>query len=270
MKLSTRPIIMHGEETEMSVKLILAVVAAASLSSAANGEVYVYGPGGPGPAMKEAAAVYSRATGEKVIVTAGPDSEWLGKAKQDADLIFSGSESMMTKFVRSMDGQILSSEVKPLYLRESAILVRKGNPKRIRGIRDLLRPGTKVMVVEGAGQDGLWEDIAGRTGDIRMVRGLRSNIVAFAENSGKARQRWIDDPGIDAWIIWTIWQKANPTLADQVRVEPHLTIFRDTGVVLTARGKADPEAGRFARWLAGPQAASIFAKWGWITPRRPR
>lgn len=254
----------------MIAKLILAGVVSACLSSAASAEVQVYGPGGPGPAMKEAAAVYAKATGTKVVVTAGPDSEWLAKAKQDADLIFSGSETMMTRFVRSMEGQIVSSDVRPLYLRESAILVRKGNPKRIRGIRDLLRPGTKVMVVEGAGQDGLWEDIAGRTGDIRMVRALRSNIVAFAENSGKAKQRWNDDSGVDAWIIWTIWQKSNPTLADMIRVEPNLTIFRDTGVVLTTRGKTDPDAGRFVRWLAGPQAASIFAKWGWITPRRAR
>lgn len=248
----------------------LAGLIAVCLSAAANAEVQVYGPGGPGPAMKEAASVYSRATGTKVVVTAGPDSEWMAKAKQDGDLVFSGSENMMTKFVRAMEGQILSSDVRPLYLRESAILVRKGNPRNIRGIRDLTRPGTKVMVVEGAGQDGLWEDIAGRTGDIRTVRALRSNIVAFAENSGVAKKRWTGDSSIDAWIVWTIWQKANPALADMVRIERDLTIFRDTGVVLTARGKADPEAVRFAAWLASPRAAAIFAKWGWISPKRRR
>ena len=69
-----------------------------------------------------------------------------------------------------------------------AILVRPGNPKRIRGFQDLLIPGVKVLTVAGAGQTGLWEDVAGRTGDIRMVRALRKNIVfPEAANSAAAK-----------------------------------------------------------------------------------
>jgi accessory colonization factor AcfC len=33
-------------------------------------------------------------------------------------------------------------------------------------------------MVNGAGQNGAWEDIAGRKGDIRTVRELRCNIVS--------------------------------------------------------------------------------------------
>jgi Accessory colonization factor AcfC, contains ABC-type periplasmic domain len=48
----------------------------------------VYGPGGPAPAMKEAATAFEKATGIKVEVTAGPTPKWIDAARANADLIF--------------------------------------------------------------------------------------------------------------------------------------------------------------------------------------
>ncbi|MBT9612870.1 MAG: substrate-binding domain-containing protein [Burkholderiales bacterium] len=59
----------------------------------------VYGPGGPALAMKEAAKAFEQKTGTPVVVTAGPTSEWIEGVKTDADLIYSGSETMMTDIV---------------------------------------------------------------------------------------------------------------------------------------------------------------------------
>nr|MDX8317385.1 accessory colonization factor AcfC [Agrobacterium rosae] len=101
---------------------------------------------------------------------------------------------------------------------------------------DLFKPGHKVLVVNGAGQNGLWEDMAGRTGDIEKVKALRANIKTFAANSAEAKKAWTEDKSYDAWIIWNIWQVANPKLADVVEVEPDYRIYRDTGIVLTERG----------------------------------
>jgi hypothetical protein len=84
--------------------------------------------------------------------------------------------------------------------------------------------------------------MAGRLGDIQSVRALRSNIKSFAGNSAEAKKAWVDDPTLEAWIIWNIWQVSNPNLADVVEVEPEFRIYRDTGIVLTNAGKAKPEA----------------------------
>jgi accessory colonization factor AcfC len=73
---------------------------------------------------------------------------------------------------------------------------------------------------------------------------------------------------VDAWIIWNIWQVANPTLADVVDVEPEYRIYRDVGIALTERGKANHEAGEFKSFLMSGKAAAIFARWGWSTPTR--
>jgi Bacterial extracellular solute-binding protein len=92
----------------------------------------------------------------------GPTAQWIAQAKGDADLIYSGSETMMTDFIEAMGGELLPETVTPLYLRVSAILVRPGNPRHITKFDDLLSPGLKILVVNGAGQKGLWEDIGSK------------------------------------------------------------------------------------------------------------
>ncbi|HET9426463.1 MAG TPA: substrate-binding domain-containing protein [Gemmatimonadaceae bacterium] len=236
--------------------------------------LFVYGPGGPLPAMKEAAAAFGRRHGVQVEVVAGPTPQWLAKARNDADVIFSGAEHMMTDFVRQLGdtsvggprpGRIDEATIRPLYLRPVAILVRPGNPKRIRRFEDLLRPGTKVLVVQGAGQTGLWEDVAGRTGDIRVVRAFRRNIGAFAANSGEAKERWTSDSTFDAWLIWNIWQVANPAVAEVVPVAERWRVYRDAGVALTMKGRERAKAREFVTFLESPAGARIFARWGWMT-----
>jgi accessory colonization factor AcfC len=247
--------------------LVAAGITIASSAMAAPETLHVYGPGGPLPAMKEAAEMFGHAHGVDVQVTAGPLPQWIDHAKADADVVFSGSEVMMSDFITAMPN-IDPATVKALYLRPAAILVRPGNPTHIKGIADLLKPGHRILVVNGAGQQGLWEDVAGRLGDIASVQAMRANIVKVAANSAQARQAWIEDKSLDAWLIWTIWQVANPTLADQVPIEPQYSIYRDVGVALTRTGEARPIARQFTEFVASPEGASIFAKWGWLTPKR--
>lgn len=143
-----------------------------SLASAQT--VKAYGPGGPLPAMREAADAFREETGVTVELTAGPTAAWLARAKPDADLIFSGSETMMTDIIWAMEGATVEESVMPLYLRPAAILVRPGNPPRIGGVRDLLRPGRRVLVVNGAGQNGLWCPSSDASGQARaeLTEGL--------------------------------------------------------------------------------------------------
>ena len=251
----------------MKRRFFIALALLALATPAGAQILHVYGPGGPAPAMKEAAAAFGKKTGTEVMVVAGPTSQWIDHAKQDADVIYSGAENMMTDFVKAMDGQIDEKSIAPLYLRVSSILVRPGNPRRIGGLRDLVRPGHRIIVVQGSGQAGLWEDMAGRTGKIDMVRAVRRNIVGYAATSADAKAMWLSDPSIDSWIIWGIWEKANPAIADAVAVEPEYRIYRDAGTALTQRGKEKAASANFLAFLRSRAGAGIFAKWGWIVKK---
>lgn len=225
----------------------------------------VYGPGGPAPAMREAAKIFGEKKGIKVEITAGPTPNWKDQAMKDADLIFSGSEYMMTDFARKdLPGLIDLSTIRTLYLRPSAILVRPGNPKNIKGVKDLAKQGIKIIVVQGAGQVGMWEDVAGRTGDVKLVDGVRRNIGSFAANSAEAKKLWNSDLSYDAWLIWTIWQKESPASADLVNTEKENTIYRSSGIAITNRTEKKSIAKEFADFIQSSEGQEIFVKWGWM------
>lgn len=248
--------------------LVILALAASGFAGALHAQTVlnVYGPGGPAPAMQEAAKAFGIAHNISVTVVAGPTAQWVEKAKQDADIIFSGAENMLTDFAKALPGAFELKDAYPLYLRPAAILVRPGNPKNIRGFRDLLAPNVKVLTVAGAGQTGLWEDVAGRTGDITIVRAFRKNMVwPEAANSGAAKEQWTQQKDIDAWLIWNIWQVANPDLAQLVEMDEPYRIYRDAGVVLTRKGKNEPQAAAFVEFLKSVAGQKIFAKWGWET-----
>jgi accessory colonization factor AcfC len=230
--------------------VLSALIATTLFSAAVHAQttLNVYGPGGPAPVMKEAAAAFQKKTGVAVSVTAGPTPTWISKAKDDADVIYSGSETMMSDFVDAMGEQLTPNAPEPLYLRPMAMLVRPGNPTHIRRFTDLLKPGVKILVVNGAGQNGVWEDVAGRLG-----------------NSAEAKTTWTDHPEIDVWLIWNIWQVANPSLADVVPIEPAYAIYRDAGVAITRRGADQPASRQFVDFLESKEGAAIFRKWGWKT-----
>ncbi|MHB8283065.1 MAG: substrate-binding domain-containing protein [Caulobacteraceae bacterium] len=245
------------------MKSVLAFALCLASTTFARAEtLHIYGPGGPAPAVKEAATAFAAATGVDVQVTAGPTPQWAQAAQLDADVIFSGSETMMTGFIRQMP-EIDPTSAQPLYLRRAAILVRPGNPMHIRSLSDLVRPGHHILVVDGAGQDGLWEDVAGRLGDIATLKAMRSQILTYAKTSAEAKAVWVANPQLDVWLTWNIWGVANSKLADVVEIEPQYGIWRDAGVALTWRGEEKPQARAFAKFLASPQGAAIFAKWGW-------
>src|SRR4051812_30198790 len=85
----------------LALSLFASVLATAGYAQETIGAL---GRGGPAPAMKEAAQAFESKANIKVEVTAGPTGEWIEQAKAQGDLIFSGSEVMMTDFVTAMAG----------------------------------------------------------------------------------------------------------------------------------------------------------------------
>lgn len=249
-------------------RLMVVLWAASALAAFAAGAhepvvLHVYGPGGPAPAMREAAKIFGQRHGIEVKVTAGPVSRWARDFQSNGDVIYSGSENMMSAFVERFPQRLDAATVQPLYLRPAAILVRPGNPRHIQGFADLLKPGMHVLVVHGAGQIGMWEDIAGADGDIRTIRTLRSHIAGFARNSAAALARWNSDKTLDAWIIFPIWARAHPGVAEVVPLSPHYRIYRDCGVAQVRGGAHAALARAFVKFLAGEDGRRIFVSQGW-------
>ena len=229
-----------------------------------DGVVRLYGAGGPHTALIRAGKLFTKKTGIAVEVNFGPEHKWTKNAQRNADIIWGTSEQSMTAFLETYK-EFQSKDVEPIFLRRAVIAVQKGNPKGIKGFNDLLKPGIKIVVTEGAGVyntsgTGVWEDVAGRLGSLNDISEFRKNIIAFAKGSG-ASFRAFKKQKADAWVTWTHWPITHPKDADFVDFSKERVIYRDLNIVTNK--KAYPEAGKFIKFLKGKEAFEIFKSEGW-------
>jgi|GEM_PF-110488 len=251
--------------TSVGVLLALSVANVAQQRST-QATLVLYGPSGPSPAINDAATAFSARHDIHVEVRSGPVDTWIDQAAKDADLVYSSAEFMMSRFLQTENLRLDPDSVTPLYIRPSVVLVRPGNPKNIQDFPDVMRPGIRVMVVEGSGQTGLWEDMAGKVGSVHTLRALRRNIVHFAPTSDDAMNQWKERDDIDAWITWNIWYMPLRDRAKLIMVSPDFRIHRQCSIAITNRGKARPVASLFIDFLTSPKGTEIFKSWGWMEP----
>ncbi len=217
-----------------------------------------YGSGVTVPAMREAALVFGKQRGSIVNITAGPVQTWKKQAIRDADLIFADSEYMMNSFVqRDLPAIIDTMTIHTLSIHPSAILVRTGNPKGIKGIKDLGKPGIKILVVaapEGGG--GMWEDAARSAGGNKLVDEIRANIGFYADSNMEAKSLCLSEPGCDALIAITPGQ----TKSLKVITAQEDAIYRSSVIAVTNRSMQKALAEEFANFIESPEGQAIFLK----------
>jgi len=246
--------------------LILATFALVSCNARglAQHVLHFYGPPGPLPAISEAAEAFQAKTGVQIEIQFGTLESWTVSAEQDADLVYATADYLMSRYLRTKDLHIDPESVTPLYMQSSIILVRPDNPKEIKDFPDLLKPNLKVMIVTGTGMKELWEDMAGRLEDIRTLRTLRKNVALVAETGEEAMRLWKERSDMDAWVTWNVWFVPLRSQAKLVPVSKDYGIHRRSSVALTHRGKGNPLAAEFVKFLSSPEGFKVFESWGWV------
>ncbi|MDA8168115.1 MAG: substrate-binding domain-containing protein [Nitrospiraceae bacterium] len=230
-------------------------------SFAAGGKVLdVYGPSGPLAPMRECADAFSRMKGVTVNVITGPDTEWIDKAKKDADIIFAGAQYELTNFMLKNPGLIDKHTRIEIYPRGTGILVREGNPKKIRSLYDLTKKDIHILEVNGGAQIGLWEDAAGLVG---LIPKIQNNIAVPVTSSKEAIDMWNSQPELDAWITFESWHYRLPANTDLVRLPDKERIYRCTPAAITTHSKNRALAAEFIKFLKSAQGHKIFQRWGW-------
>ena len=67
--------------------------------SAQDKPLRIYGSEGPYAPMKECAEMFFRLRGVKTEVITGPGSDWIARAKEDADVIYEETEYRLSQFI---------------------------------------------------------------------------------------------------------------------------------------------------------------------------
>ena len=259
---------MYAKPVNLQIGLVILLSVGGIMAAGASAQevLHLYGPLGLNPAIEDAAVAYAARNDVKLEVVTGPTSEWSGQAKNNGDLVYCTGEFIMSDFVRSGDVPVDEASVRPRYLRPSAILVRPDNPKDIRDFPDLLRPGMRVMLVNGSGKTGLWENMTGKLQSLTNLVALQKNIVLCAAGTDEAMKAWRERNDIDAWLTWNVWHMPRRDSAMLVPISKDYLIYRECSISLTERGKQNQLAAGFVDFLASREGAGIFNSWGWMRP----
>lgn len=160
-------------------------------------------------------------------------------------------------------GIILGSTRRSLGLRESAILVGKGNPHGIRGLRDLIRPGLRVGVSVIDCLKGMWEDICGRE---RIIEKVRGNITTHLTGCVAITQA-VAEGKVDAGFGWTTFKALAGGGLDVVPLPPDQRVYRSTSAAVMKQSRNAKAAGDFIGFLASEAGKAIYERHGWIAER---
>jgi molybdate transport system substrate-binding protein len=233
------------------------------------------------PPTEEAARAFERKTGVKVELIFGGSGFVLSQMMlgRQGDIYFPGSSDFME--VAKKKGVVLPDTERRLVYLAPAINVQKGNPKRIKTLRDLLRPGIRVAIANPEGVCvGLYAvEIIENAFSPSEKAAFRKNLVNYTESCEKTATA-ISLKAVDAVIGWGVFQHWDPARIETIPLARQEV--RRVGyipVAVSSFSKNRPLAQKFIDFLASAEGATIFRKhryfmtpeeaFAWIGEKKP-
>lgn len=215
------------------------------------------------PPMDEAAQVFESQVGVKVYLNYGGSGTMLSQMKlsKSGDVYIPGSSDFMAAAVR--DNLIRPQSEQIVAYLIPVIAVQTGNPKNIRSLSDLAKPGIKVAIgnpeavclglyaVELLQCNGLLSDVS-------------KNIVTYAESCEKLATL-LSLKAVDAVIGWDVFGKWSPESIEVIYLRPEqLPRIGYIPAAVSTYSTNVESAQKFTDFLVSKTAQDIFRKWGYI------
>jgi len=173
------------------------------------------------------------------------------------DLAVAGAEYLLDD--GEVRGIVQRHQRRTIASRVSAIIVPAGNPRNIRCVEDMTKPGVRVGVSVIDCLKGLWEDISGRLG---LLDKIRSNICYYA-NGCIAIVEAVATNEIDAAFGWTAFKHLEPERIEIIEMPKEQQVCRGTGVGMLSFTRDSETATKFMDFLASPEARRFYEEYGW-------
>lgn len=199
-----------------------------------------------------ASSVAEEATGET-----GGDDFLLEVADGGYDLAIAGAEYLLDD--GEIRGIVQKGQRRTIACRTSAIIVPTDNPKNIRCIEDMTKPGVRVGISVIDCLKGLWEDIGGRLG---LLDRIQKNICYHA-NGCIAIVEAVATNEIDAAFGWTAFQHLEQDRIKTIEIPKEQQVLRGTGVGLLSSCKEPEAAKEFMNFLASSESKKFYKEYGW-------
>jgi molybdate transport system substrate-binding protein len=248
------------------IKILILMIAIGLWSSSpvalSADRLLVYAGAASKPPTEEAAKIYEQKTGIKVELVFGGSGYMLSQMKlaKQGDIYFPGSSDYME--IAKRDGDVFADSEKIIVYLVPAINVTKGNPLGIRTLRDLTKPGLRVVIAnpEGVCVGVYAVEIIEKEFTAAEKAAFQRNLVNYTESCEKTATV-ISLKMADAVIGWSVFEHWDPARIQTIRL-PAAQIPRIgyIPVAISKFTKKKEAAKRFIDFLAGPEGRKIFAR----------
>ena len=218
-------------------------------------ELLLYCGAGIRPPVQQIAEAFQREHGVKVITDYAGSEVLISKIKlaRRGDLYMPGDKHYVEQ--AAAEGMILSQQSVCYFV--PTILVRKGNPKNIRGLRDLLADGLKL---------GLGDAKACAIGRKTKQIFAKNNIawedveknVAFQSLTVNELGMQIQAGSLDAVIVWDAIARYYSEHGTEVPIPVEQNVISTVNIGILSFTKDRSLAGQFVEFAASPHGQGIF------------
>ncbi len=246
-----------------------------------KGHLLVYVGAASKPPTEEAASAFEKKTGARVDLNIGGSGVILSQMKltRKGDIYFPGSSDYMDLAKR--EGVVFpETEAKVVYL-VPAINVQRGNPKEIKGLKDLTRPGLRVAIAnpENVCVGAYAVETIERLFSAEEKAAFRKNIINYTESCEKTATA-IALKAADAVIGWSVFEHWDPQRIQTVPLKPdEVSRVGYIPVAISVYSNNRTLAQQFIDFLLSPEGKAIYRKYhyfmtpeeafGWLGSRKP-
>ncbi len=244
-------------------------------------ELTIFAGAASKPATEEVVKTFERKEGVKVNITFGGSGFVLSQmslAKQ-GDIYFPGSSDYME--IAKKKGLVFPESERYVVYLVPAINVQKGNPRNVRSLKDLARPGVNVAIANPEGVCvGLYavETIEKNLSQAERAA-LKKNIVNYTESCEKTATA-ISLKAVDAVIGWRVFQYWDPSRIETVALKKNeVTRVGYIPIAISTFTKQRALAQKFIDFILSDEGRAVFKKYhyfmspkeafDWIGEKKP-
>lgn len=247
--------------------LLIAIIFSVSTAEAEQPNLLIFAGAASKPPAEEIIKIFSQEKKVKVDITFGGSGFVLAQMKiaQRGDLYFPGSSDFMEKAKR--ENLVYGPTEKIIAYLLPAINVPRGNPKQIKRLRDLAKPGRRIGIADP-------ETVCVGTNAVEVIEKnlageekerFRQNIVAMVESCEKTANI-VALRSVDAVLGWEVFAKWDPQRIETVLLRPEeIPRLGYLSIAVSTFTKNRKLAEDLLAFITSPIAQKIFQKHGYLT-----
>jgi molybdate transport system substrate-binding protein len=230
------------------------------------GDFMIFAGAASKPPTEELARMYQQKKGVKVLATFGGSGFILSQMKlaRKGDVYFPGSSDFMEKAKR--EEAVFPETEKIIAYLVPAINVQRGNPRQIRSLKDLLKPGLRLAIAEPASVcvGAYAVEVVEKNFNPQERELFRRSLVTMVESCEKTANI-ISLKGVDAVLGWEVFESWDPERIERVPLKPEEVPRIGYIPAAVARFTEDRvRAEQFVNFLISSESQTVFRRHGYL------